>query len=46
MPPEQSRKLMELPAPTDNSSAEEPSADSTPQDDSETPAPPEMALAA
>jgi ParB/RepB/Spo0J family partition protein len=46
MPPEQSRKLMELPEPTDSSTAEEPSGEATPQDESETPAPPEMALAA
>jgi hypothetical protein len=46
MPPEQSRKLMELPEPTDGGSAEEPSGEATPQDESETPAPPEMALAA
>lgn len=46
MPPEQSRKLMELPEPPDSGSAEEPSADSTPQDETETPAPAEMALAA
>ena len=46
MPPEQSRKLMELPEPTDSGSAEEPSADLTPQGESETPVSPEMALAA
>jgi ParB/RepB/Spo0J family partition protein len=44
MPPEQSRKLMELPEPS--GSVEEASADSTPRDDSETPVSPEMALAA
>jgi ParB/RepB/Spo0J family partition protein len=46
MPPEQSRKLMELPEPTDSGAAEEASGEATPQDESETPAPPEMALAA
>ena len=46
MPPEQSRKLMELPEPTDSPTAEEPSGEATPQDESETPAPPEMAVAA
>jgi ParB/RepB/Spo0J family partition protein len=44
MPPEQSRKLMELPEPTD--AATEPGAQAAPQDQSETPAPAEMALAA
>jgi ParB/RepB/Spo0J family partition protein len=46
MPPEQSRKIMELPEPADTDTAQEPSGQATPQDESETPAPAEMALAA
>ena len=46
MPPEQSRKIMELPEPTDSGHAEEPSTDATPQGESETPVSAEMALAA
>ncbi len=46
MPPEQSRKLMELPEPADSATAEQPSGEATPQDEGETSAPPEMALAA
>jgi ParB/RepB/Spo0J family partition protein len=46
MPPEQSRKLMELPEPTDSSTAEDPSGEATPEGETDTPAPPEMALAA